>query len=611
MNVVQWLLLLALYVAYLIVGGVIFHYTECPEELENAKRLWEDERELALDLLMLKEELHNNYSHVMESVLQRVINKDFNYLDETTNKTVCRKWNYENSLFFAFTVVTTIGYGHQSTHTPEGRMTCLAYAIIGIPLNAILIGSLGSVFSSKFKQYKKKLWAGLGHGDNAGKKSKVVVVVVESIVFIFFFTSLLMLIPAAIFTAMENDEEGSWDYLNSVYYTFITLSTVGFGDMVPDRQENSKLESPVAQWAYLIGIILWIIIGMGYIFAVVDVLADSFRSTSKPMKKAIRSLRNQMSNDHWKNIINEIILIKESDIKIDDSDILEGGGGSEPYLVGIDNNNLDIKDEMYDVRKTVSTSNIQEKLATSFEEELEQHPKLSKSNQEIATKSNSRSSIKISGNFLTVPGGHQRTRASSSGTGSDESVEELNDDTITSLRQFIQVAKISQPVEEWAENNLPGWGGAGMQMGVKGDSVDSVVSTVQGKAASLSAEPVARKKTERRLSVKSNMSRVSTRSAAVGALLEQTTLGEFLTAVENVRRKSQMELSETVAADLETGARKISRRPSFMNRFVNVSRKSSANSEVNHPPLSAATSSSLDSTNLQVVDKQDAQLIKD
>ena len=69
-----------------------------------------------------------------------------------------------------------------------------------------------------------------------------------------------------------------------------------------------------------------------------------------------------------------------------------------------------------------------------------------------------------------------------------------------------------------------------------------------------------------------------------------------------------MELSETVAADLETGA---SRRPSFMNRFVNVSRKSSANSEVNHPPLSAATSSSLDSTNLQVVDKQDAQLIKD
>ena len=31
-------------------------------------------------------------------------------------------------------------------------------------------------------------------------------------------------------------------------------------------------------------------------------------------------------------------------------------------------------------------------------------------------------------------------------------------------------------------------------------------------------------------------------SGPVGALLEQTTLGEFLAAVENVRKKSQMEV---------------------------------------------------------------------
>ena len=122
------------------------------------------------------------------------------------------------------------------------------------------------------------------------------VVLVESIVFIFFFTSVLMLIPAAIFTALENDESGSWDYHNSIYYTFITLSTVGFGDMVPgvwnislnsiidsflftDRQENKNLHNQASRWSYLIGIILWIIIGMGYIFAVVDVLAETFRST--------------------------------------------------------------------------------------------------------------------------------------------------------------------------------------------------------------------------------------------------------------------------------------------------------------------------------------------
>ena len=92
------------------------------------------------------------------------------------------------------------------------------------------------------------------------------------------------------------DESGNWDYLNSVYYTFITLSTVGFGDMVPgnnnyplmifvillstlDRQENGNLKSVAAKWTYLVLIILWIIIGMGYIFAVVDVMAETFKST--------------------------------------------------------------------------------------------------------------------------------------------------------------------------------------------------------------------------------------------------------------------------------------------------------------------------------------------
>ena len=46
--------------------------------------------------------------------------------------------------------------------------------------------------------------------------------------------------------------------------------------------------------------------------------------------------------------VNENILIEDSDSdKIDDSDT----GGSELHIVSVDNNNLDIKDEMYDVGK--------------------------------------------------------------------------------------------------------------------------------------------------------------------------------------------------------------------------------------------------------------------
>ena len=48
---------------------------------------------------------------------------------------------------------------------------------------------------------------------------------------------------------------------------------------ISDRQENTNIHSEAARVTYLILIILWIILGMGYIFAVVDVMADTLRST--------------------------------------------------------------------------------------------------------------------------------------------------------------------------------------------------------------------------------------------------------------------------------------------------------------------------------------------
>ena len=95
--------------------------------------------------------------------------------------------------------------------------------------NAVII----SFFFLQFKQFKDKLWQGFGRGESVEERPKTVVVVVECLVFVVFFSSIFLLIPAAIFTALENDDSGKWDYSDSVYYTFITLSTIGFGDMVP------------------------------------------------------------------------------------------------------------------------------------------------------------------------------------------------------------------------------------------------------------------------------------------------------------------------------------------------------------------------------------------
>ena len=329
---------------------------------------------------------------------------------------------------------------------------------------------------------------------------------------------------------------------------------------ITDRQENTNIHSEVARVTYLIVIILWIIIGMGYIFAVVDVMADTLRSTSKPVKKALRGIRNQMFvTDYWKRIINEIIEIKQSDINIDDSAVLVTGGGSEPCFRIPDSHWVDVE-ENNAVRKVVSTGDINQldQLDASFEEELN-----------IKTKTKKTSEIKISENFLTVPGGHRRTRAST--PDSEGSYGEMNDDTITSLRQFMSVAKIEQPLDVWMQNNLP----EGYRKEELTDAPTRQVSRAGSFAGTRPNGLSGLSGVTRRNSVKSNLSRQSSRTAMsgpVGDLLEQTTLGEFLAAVENVRRKSQLELIEPLedpSSDKREG-----RKESFVRRFVS-SRKNS------------------------------------
>lgn len=54
-------------------------------------------------------------------------------------------------------------------------------------------------------------------------------------------TVVLLFIPAGIFTSLEKD----WDYLESLYFCFISLSTIGLGDYVPgETHSNDDITHP-------------------------------------------------------------------------------------------------------------------------------------------------------------------------------------------------------------------------------------------------------------------------------------------------------------------------------------------------------------------------------
>ena len=112
----------------------------------------------------------------------------------------------------------TSGYGHISLETDAGRIFTVFYALLGIPLCLIMLGEIGIRFSKLGQRMDRRL--NRGWFPRLGKYFRPIIISVVGF-------ALFILVPAAIMTAVED-----WAYGTAVYYCFITLTTVGFGDLV-------------------------------------------------------------------------------------------------------------------------------------------------------------------------------------------------------------------------------------------------------------------------------------------------------------------------------------------------------------------------------------------
>lgn len=54
-----------------------------------------------------------------------------------------KRWNYTSSMFFCCTVFTTVGYGELYPVTFEGKVACVLYAMVGVPLMLLVILDVG------------------------------------------------------------------------------------------------------------------------------------------------------------------------------------------------------------------------------------------------------------------------------------------------------------------------------------------------------------------------------------------------------------------------------------------------------------------------------------
>ena len=147
---------LVIYISILIVGGFLFHATECPNEKAVKRRDAEDERDLREYMTIIYSHLENCnkvFEHGEEELaLMKVIKTKISTITTKEEDFECKRWSMYNSIFFSFTIITTIGYGKVTPQTQLGRGTCFFYTIIGVPINCILITFIGNFIKEKVSE---------------------------------------------------------------------------------------------------------------------------------------------------------------------------------------------------------------------------------------------------------------------------------------------------------------------------------------------------------------------------------------------------------------------------------------------------------------------------
>lgn len=272
-------------IIYAAVGGKIFQELESPSELASLQShhtLLMNERELFLQSAV------NSSCDGMESlslllrdyevVLAEAVNAGISAADH--NYTV--SWDYIQSVFFTTTILTTIGYGNISPVTFHGRLFCIFFAIIGIPFTLSVLSDLGQILATiigkVWEQYKEKVKPVLekykilkeptwDKEEDIGLSNNLAIALGSLLILICFLS-----IGAYFFSVYEDI-----NFFDAFYFCFITMTTIGFGDIVPSLHTDAA--------AYMLLSTVYIIVGMTVFTAIIEIVRRQYEESWRKMQQ--------------------------------------------------------------------------------------------------------------------------------------------------------------------------------------------------------------------------------------------------------------------------------------------------------------------------------------
>nr|CAH7738005.1 unnamed protein product [Callosobruchus chinensis] len=238
----------------------------------------------------LESNTENQRKLVLQEI-QNIVRKKYNITDEDFRimETVVlksephragRQWKFAGAFYYATTVLTTIGYGHSTPSTIAGKLFTMCYAMVGIPLGLVMFQSIGERVNRLSSVIIRSVKSSLHCRHTTASELDLICVVT-------FLSSLTIAGGAAAFSRYEG-----WTYFDSVYYCFITLTTIGFGDMVALQKDNALSQKP----EYVMFALIFILFGLAIVAASLNLLVLRFVTMNTEDERRDEAQAMQVSN---------------------------------------------------------------------------------------------------------------------------------------------------------------------------------------------------------------------------------------------------------------------------------------------------------------------------
>ncbi|XP_048387928.1 potassium channel subfamily K member 5a isoform X2 [Stegostoma tigrinum] len=282
-------LLTSAIIFYLSIGAAIFQVLEEPNWTEAVNQYKLKKSQILKEHPCLTQE-------DLEKILETVEEAAGQGVTITGNRTF-NNWNWPNAVIFAATVITTIGYGNIAPKTSQGRLFCIFYGLFGTPLCLSWISALGKFFGGR----AKKLGEALTRKGMSPRKAQITC----TAIFIVWGVLVHLVMPPFVFMVTEG-----WSYIEGLYYSFITISTIGFGDFVAGVDPNANYHI-----LYRYFVELWIYLGLAWISLFFNWKVSMFVQAHKAIKKRRKRMRESVVTVSKSQPLNP----KMSDSKISES----------------------------------------------------------------------------------------------------------------------------------------------------------------------------------------------------------------------------------------------------------------------------------------------------